>query len=159
MILYVVNSFELIPYLFTIPNVTSFLSERISQDPLEKFFGCQRMRGGVNDNPNVSQFLKNNQALRNINLDLVLGNCRGTNKKSLVLTADEEGPLKKRRRPKYKRYWFIYISYSIVLYSFFKGKTSVPINQRILLYVMPIQSHLGLSNMHVIMIRNNYIKL
>ncbi len=97
-----VHSFiELIKFLFAVPNVTSFLSERISQDPLEKYFGRQRMRGGVNDNPNVSQFLKNNQALRMINsidLDLVLGNCRGRNKKSLESTTVGVEPLKKRRR-------------------------------------------------------------
>ncbi len=82
-----VHSFiDLVSYLFTLPDVESFLSERISQDPLEKFFGRQRLRGGVNDNPNVSQFLKNSQALRVINsidLDVVLGNCRGTNKRVL----------------------------------------------------------------------------
>ena len=32
-----------------------FLSERISQDPLEKFFGCQRQRGRVNENPTVTE--------------------------------------------------------------------------------------------------------
>ena len=26
---------------FKIPGVTTFLSEKLSQDPLEKFFGCQ----------------------------------------------------------------------------------------------------------------------
>ena len=30
-----------------------FISERISQDPLEKLFGCQRQRGGFNENPTV----------------------------------------------------------------------------------------------------------
>ena len=47
---------ELLPYLFTIHGVKSFLSERISQDPLEKYFGRQRQHGGVNDNPNAPQF-------------------------------------------------------------------------------------------------------
>ena len=36
---------ELVKYLFTIPDVTSFLSEKLCQDPLEKFFGSQRQRG------------------------------------------------------------------------------------------------------------------
>ena len=98
----IVRSFtEMVPYLFTIPNVTSFLSERISQDPLEKFFGRQRMRGGVNDNPNVAQFLINNMALRTINtihLDVVLGNCRGRNQKSLKLEKENFVPLRKRRK-------------------------------------------------------------
>lgn len=29
-------------YMFTLPEVTTFLSEKLSQDPLEQFFGCQR---------------------------------------------------------------------------------------------------------------------
>ena len=38
-----VKSFvELVEYIFTISSVKMFLSERISQDPLENFFGCQR---------------------------------------------------------------------------------------------------------------------
>ena len=49
---------------FTIPGVTAFLSEKLCQDPLEKFFGCQRQRGGVNDNPTVHQFCLNTQTLQ-----------------------------------------------------------------------------------------------
>ena len=36
-----------------------FLSERISQDPLENYFGNQRARGGQNEHPNVQQCLHN----------------------------------------------------------------------------------------------------
>ena len=43
--------------------VKVILSEHLSQDPLEKFFGCQRMRGGTHDNPSVQEFCKNTQAL------------------------------------------------------------------------------------------------
>ena len=43
--------------------VKSFLSERISQDPLEKFFGTQRQRRRVHENPSVSDFIQNTQAL------------------------------------------------------------------------------------------------
>ena len=91
---------ELVPYMFTIPGVNSFLSERISQDPLEKYFGRERQRGGVNDNPNACQFLKGNQALRvvnAINFDVVLGNIRGSNKLSLPGKENAQ-PLRKRRR-------------------------------------------------------------
>ncbi len=57
---YAVKSFiDLVTYLFSLPGVTAFLSERISQDPLEKFFGLQRQRGRVNKNPDVSEFCKN----------------------------------------------------------------------------------------------------
>ena len=42
-----VKSFvELVRYIFTIPEVKMFLSERLSQDPLKNFFGCQRQRRG-----------------------------------------------------------------------------------------------------------------
>jgi len=58
---------ELVEFLFTIPGVKEFLSEKLCQDPLEKFFGCQRQRGRVNENPTATQFLKNTQALRVVN--------------------------------------------------------------------------------------------
>ena len=45
-------------FAFTIPGVKVFLSEKVLQDPLETFFGCQRQRGGVSDNPNVAKFCK-----------------------------------------------------------------------------------------------------
>ena len=51
---------ELVPFIFKIPGITLFLSERISQDPLEKYFGCQRQKGDTNANPNLASFPKNN---------------------------------------------------------------------------------------------------
>ena len=82
-IFHVAHSFiELITYLFEEGGAKSFLSERISQDPLKKFFGGQRQRGGVNENPSVHQFLQNNQSLRvvdSIKVDTSEGNPRGTN--------------------------------------------------------------------------------
>ena len=54
---------ELVPYLFSLPGVKVFLSEHLCQDPLEKFFGCQRQRGGTHDNPSVREFCQNTQAL------------------------------------------------------------------------------------------------
>ena len=41
-----------------IPGVKYFLSEKLCQDPLESFFGNQRMHGGSNDNPNVATFVQ-----------------------------------------------------------------------------------------------------
>ena len=58
---------ELLEFIFKIPGVTSFLSEKQCQDHLEKFFGNQRQRGGTSDNPSVKEFCKNTQALRVIN--------------------------------------------------------------------------------------------
>ena len=60
------------------PGVSFFLSEQLSQDPLERFFGTQRQRGRAHENPNVQEFHKNTQALRVIDLfctDPVKGNC------------------------------------------------------------------------------------
>ena len=101
--LYIVKSFvELVQYLFTVSGVSSFLSGKINQDPLEKFFGRQRQRGRVNENPSVSEFVKNTQSLRvvgNVCGDSIKGNCRGQNKKSGVIMVDKENsePLNKRR--------------------------------------------------------------
>ncbi len=90
---------ELVRYVFTIPGVKAFLSQRICQDPLEKFFGCQRQRGGTHDNPNALEFYRNTQALRVVNTvsHVVKGNCRGTMKEKPE-TDQENQPLPKRRR-------------------------------------------------------------
>ena len=76
-----------------------FLSEHLSQDLLEKFFGCQRQRGTTNENPNVVQFCKNTQALRVINgvcENVSKSNCRGN--KISVNWGKENCPLPKRRK-------------------------------------------------------------
>ena len=54
------------------------LSERISQDPLENYFGQQRARGGRNENPNLQQCLHNAAAIRvqkSIATNPIRGNC------------------------------------------------------------------------------------
>ena len=87
-----------ITYLFEEGGAKSFLSERISQDPLEKFFGRQRQRGAVNENPSVHQFLQNNQSLRvvdSIKVDTSEGNTCGTNTSKITVTS---GFLPKRRQ-------------------------------------------------------------
>ena len=98
-----VNSFlELIPFLLKLPGVTCFLTEKLSQDPLEKHFGCQRQMGRTNDNPKVHEFLSNTQSLRiidSININEITGNCRGTKRKTYDLECvDFKKPLKKRKR-------------------------------------------------------------
>ncbi|XP_064619457.1 uncharacterized protein LOC135482905 [Lineus longissimus] len=45
--------------LLMLPGVTFFLSEKLSQDPLEEYFSQQRGIGGRCDNPNVQQFSNN----------------------------------------------------------------------------------------------------
>ncbi|KAL5471612.1 hypothetical protein EMCRGX_G029743 [Ephydatia muelleri] len=96
---------ELVPYLFSMPDVQSFLSQRLCQDPLERFFGLQRQRGGVHENPNVVEFAKNTQALRvvkSVCKSSSLGNCR---RGPVELANMDElcEPLPKRRRTSGKR--------------------------------------------------------
>ena len=84
---------EIVQYVFTIPGVSSFLSERLCQDPLEKFFGCQRQRGATNENPSVKDFCKNSQALRVVNSvcsDIKRGNCRGSKNESLDMSKENK---------------------------------------------------------------------
>lgn len=82
-------------------NKMAFLSNRICQDPLENFFGCQRQRGGTHDNPSVQEFFKNTEALRVVNSfcrGAVKGNCRGENSKSI--SEQDSEPIEKRRKGK-----------------------------------------------------------
>lgn len=82
-------------------DVQSFLSQRICQDPLECFFGCQRQRGAVHNNPTVQEFLKNTQALRVVNSVArgpLRGNCRGGNQDVNVIDKENNEPLPKRPR-------------------------------------------------------------
>ena len=82
------------------PDVNSFLSQRLCQDPLERFFGLQRQRGGVHENPNVVEFSKNMQALRvvkSVCKTTSRGNCRGGPHESENIEELCE-PLPKRRR-------------------------------------------------------------
>ena len=81
-----------------------FFSRRLCQDPLEKFFGCQRQMGGTHDNPTVKEFQQNTQALRVVNSfcrDVIKGNCRG-NKATEPTFENEAYPLPKRSSSKSK---------------------------------------------------------
>ena len=71
---------DLVKYLFTLPSMKSFLCQRICQDPLENFSGCQRQRGVTHDNPSVKQFLENTEVLRmidSLSKRQLKWNCRG----------------------------------------------------------------------------------
>lgn len=82
-----------------------FLSERICQDPLENYFGQQRLRGGRCDNPTIKEALQNAVAVRaqhSIQLDSVQGNCRRKRNLFHSEAADviDDTPLTKRKRAK-----------------------------------------------------------
>eukprot|EP00731_Ephydatia_muelleri_P006895 Em0003g1143a len=95
----------MMPYLFSMPDVQSFLSQRLCQDPLERFFDLQRQRGGVHENSNAVEFAKNTQALRvmkSVDMSSSFGNCRcGPIKQASMDELCE--PLPKRRRTSGKR--------------------------------------------------------
>jgi len=46
---------ELVPLLLKKEGVTAFLSDKLSQDPLEIFFQIQQQQGRGNENPSVVQ--------------------------------------------------------------------------------------------------------
>ena len=89
---------ELVNYLFTLPDVSLFLSNRLCQDPLEKFFGKQRQCGRVNENPSAMEFMRNIQALHVINTTCanVSGNCRGA--KGKLTEEIDNVPIANRRK-------------------------------------------------------------
>ena len=101
-----VNSFvDMARYLLSQgQDVLYVLSERISQDPLENYFGQQRARGGRNENPSVQQCIHNAAALRvqkSLALNPVRGNCsrkRLSYKDPPKLDEIDPTPLLKRKR-------------------------------------------------------------
>ena len=87
-------------YIFKQPGAKYLFSERLTQDPLECFFGKQRACGGRSENPSARQFLDNTVSLRvqgSAALDPVRGNCR-KRKQMKESTSIDETPLPKRRR-------------------------------------------------------------
>ena len=99
------SAYSFIEYIFSRPEIKegniTFLSNRICQDPLENCFGAQRQRGATSDNPSVSEFLKNTQALGVVNSFCsapVRGNCRGAKDSGTANMGIENVPLPKRRR-------------------------------------------------------------
>ena len=99
---FAVKSFiEMVKYL--LPEEESelyLLSEKISQDPVENYFGKQWARGGRNENPTLNQCVYNAAALRlqkSLALDPVRGNCRRKRLSSSETKIDNT-PLPKRKR-------------------------------------------------------------
>jgi hypothetical protein len=93
---------EIIPFLLKVKGVRYVLTEKFCQDPLESFFGKQRMKGGSNDNPNVATFLKNTSSLRvqgSVAMKPIRGNCRrGRGKENMNDIEVDDSPLPKRKR-------------------------------------------------------------
>ena len=95
-----VKSFvEITRYLLSLDDVRFVLSGKFCQDPLENFFGKQRMRGGYSDNPTVRSFTYGTSSLRvqgSVALNPVRGNCtRGKTRGPITV---DDTPLPKRPR-------------------------------------------------------------
>ena len=99
--LFLVTSFvELTRMVLDMPGVKYFLSEKLCQDPLESFFGKQRMRGGYSDNPTVEHFLKGTVSLRvqgAVAAEPNKGNC-SRDEQNMIMPPVDDTPLPKRRR-------------------------------------------------------------
>ena len=84
-----------------IPGVKFVLTEHLCQDPLEAFFGRQRMSCGKNDNPNVQTFLQNTSSLRvqgSASMNPFRGNCRRGKRKRDIIVDDTPLPKHTQRR-------------------------------------------------------------
>lgn len=90
---------EVTRYLLRLDGVHFVLSGKFCQDPLENFFGKQRMRGGYSDNPTVKSFIYGTSSLRiqgSVALDPVRGN--STRGKPRAPIEVDDTPLPKRQR-------------------------------------------------------------
>lgn len=88
------------PIILSQPGVKYFLSEKLGQDLLEKFFGCLHQQRKVNGNPMLNELYKGTQALRvlgDINVKAITGNCR-RKKRSANHPAVNDSQLKKGRK-------------------------------------------------------------
>lgn len=95
---------ELVRYsLDKITGVKFVFTEHLCQDPLEAFFGRQRMSFGRNDNPNVQAFLQNTRSLRvqgSAAMNPFRGNCRRGKRKREIVVDDTPLPKRKQQRNK-----------------------------------------------------------
>ena len=74
------------------------LSEKLTQDPIETFFGKQRVARGCSDNPSVNQFCLNTVSLRvqhSAALEPIHSNCGKRQCSTISNVKDLEIPLPK----------------------------------------------------------------
>ena len=87
--------------LLEIPGAEYFLTEKLNQDPLEQWFGKQRMKGGPNDNPNVMEFGYNALKIAVAGSSLVQdvrGNVR--KRQNIQIDVNANVPMMKRQKKK-----------------------------------------------------------
>ena len=101
--IFLVYSFvALTPMLLRQDGVKYFLSEKLSQDPLEEYFAKQRQRGGSNENPELNDVNRNFLALNVAGDDMVKvmsGNCAGRYREEAAISPHNMSlpPAKKRK--------------------------------------------------------------
>lgn len=94
---------ELGPLLLSLPGVKYFLSEKLSQDPLEEYFQKQRSRLGANENPTSYDFGRNFVALDVAGSSLVKnnrGNTRGAQRDGPAFDVADMRSLPRRKKKK-----------------------------------------------------------
>ena len=78
-----------------------FLSEKLTQDPLEEHFAKQRLRGGCNENPALVQLGSQELVLNVISSGLIKeirGNTRGRNRDGDSLDINDRCQLPKKKK-------------------------------------------------------------
>ena len=102
---FVVTSFvEMAKFLLSNGSPGFFLlSERVSQDPLENFFGQLRACGGRNENPNLHQCLHSTAAIR-VQKSMATNPVRGNCSRKRRLYAETPPDIDTTPLPKRKRY-------------------------------------------------------
>ena len=79
-----------------------FLSERLSQDPLEEYFSKQRARGGADENPTLEMFNRNMLGLNVAGDELIRvinGNTRGRDREIIQLDVNDFTKLPTKNTP------------------------------------------------------------
>ena len=93
---------ELVKYcLSSVPGCTCVLTEHLNQDPLEAFFGRQRMGCGRNDNPDSNTFVNKTVSLRvqgSAALQPFRGNSQRRKRSQIQPIPVDNTPLEKRKR-------------------------------------------------------------
>ena len=95
---------ELLQFIFDIPGVEVFLTEKLCQDSLVGFFSMQRQRGRTHEkNLNVQEFLNNSQqitVIRSICQGSMKENCRASTHEKTSGHAKGYAPLPRRKCPR-----------------------------------------------------------
>ena len=88
----------LIKELLSIPNVEYVLTQKLNQDPVEQYFGKQRMKGGASDNPTVNEFAYNTNKIAVAGSSMIRDVAGNVRKRKVPLDINKEVPMMKRKK-------------------------------------------------------------